>query len=154
MFRSRPLVVALLLFACDSPDDAPSSDASSELPLGPVATPQSSAGSPNLARPDVSGVVVHVASGSNVSASDAAAIGSVMRASLKRCASGDEKGKLTAQLVVDAEPSGKIRSVEATVLEELPASFKECLERSAKVAYFPETDGGAKVKLNVEIDAP
>ncbi len=153
MFRLWPLVVTLFLLACDS-DDAPESAASSELPLGPVATPEGSAGSLKPARPDVSGVVVHVASGSNVSAADAAAIGSVMRASLKRCASSDQKGALTAELLVDAEASGKIRSVEASAQEELPASFKECLERSAKVAYFPETDSGAKVKLKVEIAAP
>lgn len=157
MSRIVLVLAVAVLAACDDAGGDPDSatDASSAVPLGPVAT----LGEANGAKAEspapggeAANVVVHVASGSNVSATDAAAIASVMRSGLSRCVLPGRKAAVAAELTVEAEPSGKIRSAGLSSETELPADFEACLERRTRVAYFPATEAGAKVKLRVRFE--
>lgn len=153
-----PLVLVIaVLSRCDESGAEPNgAELASVEPLGPVASlveggeSRRPAPVPTDERPNV---VVHVASGSNVSASDAAAMASVMRSGFRRCAPPDGKRSIFAELSVEAQPSGKIDSASVSGGDELPEDFKQCLERRARVAYFPATDAGARVKLRVRFES-
>ena len=152
-----PLVLIFALLPCcdDSGSERHDAEVAPHEALGPVASLTEADGSKRhkpVRADDGPNVVVHVASGSNVSAADAAAIASVMRTGLRRCVPPDRKGSVLAELSVEAERSGKIRSAAVSGGGELPADFTQCLERRARVAYFPATDAGARVKLRVRFE--
>lgn len=150
MFRTPSVLVFALVVACDYADEKPIEAAGARPAPSTERAPPKPSKHP---KPDPSRVIVHVASGSNVTATDAAAIAKVMRPALATCTAPEVDEAPTVELSVNADAAGKVRSAKASSKAKLPSEFLACLERRARAPYFPISESGAAVKLRVQFES-